>query len=115
MAKKVQVLLIDDLDGGEADETITFGVDGVDYEIDLSNENAGSLREAIDKFVASGRRIGTPRGTRGTQRASRRGRGGEGPDPKVVRQWAKENGIEVTERGRVPHAVAEQYKQAHSN
>ncbi len=86
MAQRVQVVLEDDLDGGKADETVTFGLDGTSYEIDLSKKNAAKLRDALAQYVGSGRRIAGRRagGGRG------RGRGRAGSDSADIRAWAKE-------------------------
>ncbi|WP_419996850.1 histone-like nucleoid-structuring protein Lsr2 [Streptomyces boninensis] len=108
MAQKVQVLLVDDLDGGEADETVTFALDGKQYEIDLSTKNADKLRGALEQFVDKGRRTGG-RGTRGKGRAAA---SGGSQDTAKIRAWAKENGYEVNDRGRVPASVREAYEKA---
>lgn len=105
MAQKVQVLLLDDLDGGTADETVTFGLDGVSYEIDLSSANAKKLRDALAKYVESGRRA--KRGRRG-QGGPRGGRG----DTSAVREWARSQGLKVSDRGRIPADIMAQYDAA---
>jgi len=109
MAQKVEVLLVDDIDGGEADETVTFSLDGTSYEIDLSKENAAKLREGLEPFVAHARRARKPagRGGRATRTAGSRERSAE------IREWAKSRGIKVNERGRIPANVIEQYEAAH--
>jgi hypothetical protein len=106
MAQKVQVLLVDDLDGGEADETVSFSLDGTAYEIDLSDKNATKIREALAPFISSARKAGTAkrRRARGT---SNRERSAD------IRAWAKERGIKVNERGRIPANVVAQYEAAH--
>ena len=115
MAQKVQVLLVDDLDGGTADETVTFALDGVTYEIDLSAENAEKLREAFALYVGSARRVGGNRngGTRTARRASNgtAPRGGEN-NTAQIREWARQNGHKVNERGRIPAGILEAYQQA---
>ncbi|MEV6110699.1 Lsr2 family protein [Streptomyces sp. NPDC051940] len=108
MAQKVQVLLVDDLDGGEADETVTFALDGKSYEIDLTTDNAEKLRSALEPFVKNGRRTGG----RSAGRKVRAAAGGDDLTPKI-RAWAKENDIEVNDRGRVPASVKEAYNKAH--
>lgn len=105
MAQKVQVLLLDDLDGGSADETVTFGLDGVSYEIDLSSANAQKLRNALSKYVESGRRA--KRGRRGPGGP----RGGRG-DTSAVREWARGQGLKVSDRGRIPADIMAQYDAA---
>ncbi|MEU5577764.1 Lsr2 family protein [Streptomyces huasconensis] len=111
MAQKVQVLLIDDLKGGEADETVTFALDGKSYEIDLSSKNADKLRGALEEFIKAGRRTG------GKASAGNRGRtsakaSGSSADTAAIRSWAKENGMEVNDRGRVPASIREAYEAA---
>jgi len=96
MAQKVQVVLVDDLDGGTADETVTFSLDGVSYEIDLTHDNAAHLRDLLAPYVGHGRRIGG--GRRSTGRAAK---AAGGADPAAVRAWAREQGIAVNERGRI--------------
>ncbi|MGW0824311.1 histone-like nucleoid-structuring protein Lsr2 [Streptomyces sp. NPDC002845] len=109
MAQKVQVLLVDDLDGGEADETVTFALDGKTYEIDLTTANADKLRGALDPFVKGGRRTGgRASGGRGKARAA----SGGSQDTAQIRAWAKENGYEVNDRGRVPASIREAYEKA---
>ena len=116
MAQKVQVLLVDDLDGGEADETITFALDGVAYEIDLKSENADRLREVLAPFVVKGRkqsgRLSNARGGRGRAATARPAGGTQ--DTAKVRAWAKENGFQVNDRGRVPSKVRSAYEKAHA-
>jgi len=106
MAQKVQVLLVDDLDGGEADETVTFAIDGTAYEIDLSEANAAKLRDSLRPFVEKSRKAGSSTRKRRQRGASSRERSAE------IRAWAKNNGIKVNERGRIPAHVIEQYEAA---
>ncbi|MBY8888722.1 Lsr2 family protein [Streptomyces sp. PTM05] len=114
MAQKVQVLLVDDITGGEADETVTFALDGATYEIDLTTENADKLRGLLADYVDAGRKTGG-RASRGRARASRAAGGsGSGPDTAKIRAWAKENGYEVNDRGRVPATIREAYEKAHA-
>ncbi|MBO3674143.1 Lsr2 family protein [Streptomyces sp. 4503] len=109
MAQKVQVLLVDDLDGGEADETVTFSLDGKSYEIDLTTNNADKLRDALEPYTKGGRRTGgRASGGRGKARAA----SGGSQDTAKIRAWAKENGYEVNDRGRVPATVREAYEKA---
>lgn len=109
MAQKVQVVLVDDIDGGTADETVAFSLDGSDYEIDLSKKNAAKLRDALSPWVGSARRAGG----RGRRRAGR-GRAGRGSgDSAAVREWARSKGIEVSERGRISAEVRAKYEAAH--
>ncbi|MFJ8112752.1 Lsr2 family protein [Streptomyces sp. NPDC096132] len=109
MAQKVQVLLVDDLDGGEADETVTFALDGKTYEIDLTTANADQLRGLLEPYVKGGRRTGgRASGGRGKARAA----SGSSQDTAQIRAWAKENGFEVNDRGRVPATIREAYEKA---
>ena len=113
MAQKVQVLLVDDLEGGEADETVTFALDGVAYEIDLTHTNAGKLRELLAPYTDKGRKQsgrGAVSGGRGRGRSPRPV--GGNPDTAKIRAWAKENGHDVNDRGRVPSTVREAYEKA---
>ncbi|MFE2287756.1 Lsr2 family protein [Streptomyces sp. NPDC059443] len=111
MAQKVQVLLVDDLDGGEADETVTFALDGKTYEIDLTTANAEKLRGLLDPYTKGGRRTGG-RGA-ATGRAKGRAAAVAGnPDTAVIRAWAKSNGYSVNDRGRVPAEIRDAYEKA---
>jgi len=108
VAQKVQVLLVDDLDGGEADETVTFALDGKTYEIDLTTANADKLRSLLEPYVKNGRRTG---GRASGGRKSRSSSSGS-QDTAAIRAWAKENGYEVNDRGRVPASIREAYEKA---
>ena len=111
MAQRVQIVLEDDLDGGVAAETVTFGLDGVSYEIDLSDKNAGKLRDEFASWIGHARRSGgrrsTGRRTSGASSATSR------RDLSAVRAWARSNGHQVSDRGRVSAAVQEAYDKAH--
>lgn len=108
MAQKVQVLLVDDLDGIEADETVTFALDGKTYEIDLTTANAEKLRGLLEPYTAGGRRTGgRTTGGRGKGRVAV-----SSPDTAKIRAWAKENGYDVNDRGRVPATVKAAYEDA---
>ena len=109
MAQKVQVLLVDDLDGGEADETVTFALDGKTYEIDLTTTNADKLRGLLEPYVKGGRRTG---GRAAGGRAKTRAASGGSQDTAQIRAWAKENGFEDNDRGRVPATIREAYEKA---
>ena len=105
MARKVQYLLVDDLDGGEAEETVSFALDGTSYEIDLSKKNAKVLRDALATYVASARRAGGRRGR------SRGGRGaGRTSDTAAIREWARSQGMKISDRGRIPADIIEKYE-----
>jgi Lsr2 len=109
VAQKVQTLLIDDLDGSAAEGTVRFGLDGTEYEIDLNAGHAQELREALAAYVRAGRRI-----SGGSRRAARGGRRGSasGLNTTEVREWAKAQGIEVKDRGRVPAELVVKFKAA---
>lgn len=104
VAQKISVLLVDDLDGSDAVETVSFGIDGVQYEIDLSEKNAKALREALAAYVAAGRRAGG----RSRRRSSR-----SGTSAAEIRAWARDNGWDVPDRGRVAAEVKAAYEAAH--
>ena len=107
MAQRVHIVLEDDIDGSEATETVSFGLDGTTYEIDLNDEHAAALREALAGYVGHARKVVS---------ASRRGRGGataDGPPAAEVREWARSQGMDVPERGRVPADVRVAYDAAH--
>ena len=103
MAQKVQVLLVDDLDGGEADETVSFSLDGVTYEIDLSDTNAKKLRDSLRSYADHARKAGTTRRRR-SPGASSRERSAE------IRTWAKSHGKNVNERGRIPQSIVDEFE-----
>lgn len=108
MAQRVNVVLVDDLDGSDAAETVTFGVDGVDYEIDLSEKHAKELRDALAVYVGHGRK------TRGRRRSGSSSKGSAGgPPASDIRAWAKDNGYDVPERGRVSAEIRAAYAAAH--
>jgi hypothetical protein len=106
MAQKITVALEDDLDGGPADETVRFGLGGADYEIDLSTKNANAFRRQLAPFIEHARKTGRGQRRRPGRTASSRERSGD------IRAWAKDQGIEVSDRGRIPASVAEQYDAA---
>ncbi|MDA2804061.1 histone-like nucleoid-structuring protein Lsr2 [Nocardiopsis suaedae] len=110
MAQKVKVELIDDLDGTEADETIQFGLDGKNFEIDLTTENADKLRKALQEFVGAARKAQN-KPARGSTRQAKR----QGPDRErsaEIRAWAKQQGKQVNERGRIPATIVAEYEAA---
>jgi Lsr2 len=117
MAQKVDVKFVDDLDGSEAAGTVSFALDGRTYEIDLSDDNATRLRDSLATFVAAARRSGTsarrgrtPRGAGEVASAPARS---SREETAAIRTWARENGHEVSERGRIPKAVVQAYQAAH--
>ena len=115
MARKVQVILSDDLDENlPADETVSFSLDGTNYEIDLADKNANELRDAFSRYISAARKVG-----RGAGRASGGGRsratGGrmDREQAGAIRDWARKNGHAVSDRGRIPASVVEAYEGAH--
>lgn len=112
MAQKIHIVLEDDIDGGEADETVSFGLDGASYEIDLNDTNATSLREALASYVGHARKVTGSRG-RGRKAASASANGAaSGTSAKEIREWARSNGHDVPERGRIPADVREAFEAA---
>jgi hypothetical protein len=116
MAQKVTVQLVDDLDGSQSDDisTVTFGLDGATYEIDLTAANADNLRKALEEFAARARRTGG-RLKRGKASASSGGSATASREQaQAVREWARRNGHEVSSRGRIPASLAEAFEAAQS-
>jgi hypothetical protein len=108
MVRKTEVTLIDDLDGSKATETISFGLGNSRYSIDLSSKNAKKLRDTLTPYVAAARKTSTPQKPgRGRQPAS------SGPKTSAVREWAKTEGIQVSERGRISADVVVRFQEAH--
>jgi hypothetical protein len=112
MARKTITVLTDDLTGKELEQgtgqTVSFSLDGTSYELDLSKKSADKLRADLKLYTDAARRVtGSSRRVGRTASA-----GGNGPDPKAVRAWAKENGVAVSERGRIPADVIEKYRSA---
>ena len=116
MARRVITTLIDDLDGKPADRTVEFSIDGASYTIDLSDANAGKLRKALDPFISAGTRVGRSGSPRGGGRASgggaSGGRANDRDETKTIRQWAADNGYQVSQRGRIPQSVTDAYRAA---
>ncbi len=118
MAQRVNVVLVDDIDGTGAAETVPFALDGVEYEIDLSEENASRLRDALSIYVGHGRRTGGRRrsGSGQTEQRASRSRSSaasDGPTASEIREWARANGHTVPDRGRVSSEVRQAYAAAH--
>ena len=114
MAQKITTLFIDDIDGGAAEGTVRFALDGTEYEIDLNAQHSEELRSALGKYVSHARKVG------GTARRAGRaaGRGGRGTGSTLntteIRNWARENGYDIKDRGRVPADVVAKYQAATS-
>ncbi|MFD8075453.1 Lsr2 family protein [Streptomyces sp. NBC_00510] len=107
MAQRVQTLLVDDIDGGTAHETVNFGLDGREYEIDLSDDNAAALRDALAPFQKAARKQSRSRGRGVPQQRTQ-----VGADNAAVRAWAKSNGVEISDRGRISESVRRQFEAA---
>lgn len=107
MAREVQILLKDDVDGSDADRNVLFALDGVEYEIDLSQANIAKLTGALEPWINKARRV------RGAGRQRVRRRPSDGPATNDVRMWARANGHEVSDRGRIPASVLAAYEAAH--
>ena len=110
MAQRTQIILIDDLDGKElasGGQTVTFGYDGVEYSIDLSDKNAAKLGSALEPFIAAARKSGGRKKT-----APKKSPPTSKLDPHLLRAWARENGYQVSDRGRVSRQIQEAYASA---
>lgn len=129
MAQKVVVTLVDDLDESEADETVEFGIDGSSFEIDLSDANAAKLRDSLADYIGHARRTAGRRRTTGRSAspapsaaapAARKGGGGgrasvDREQNQAIREWARRQGKNVSERGRIPSEISEAYREAHAS
>jgi hypothetical protein len=110
MARQIIQRLIDDIDGGDADETVRFALDGVQYEIDLSKKNAAKMRNAIAPYMGAGAKVGRGGVVVGPRAA--RGRGSATTDReqnKAIRAWAKKAGRDISDRGRIPQEIVDEY------
>jgi hypothetical protein len=105
VAQRTQVLYVDDIDGSEAEGTVRFGFGGTDYEIDLNKEHADQFNAAVGPFIAAARRVSSRKSAKGTRTARH--------DLSDVRAWARDQGIKVSTRGRIPADVLAQYNAAH--
>lgn len=107
MASTTVVTITDDIDGSEGAQTVSFGFDGQNYEIDLSKKNHDKFKKGLQPFIDSGRRVGRQGAARSARgRTSRK-------DSSAIRAWAAEQGLSVNERGRIPAAVVARYEAAH--
>lgn|SRR5688500_5630966 len=106
MAQKVNIVLVDDIDGSDASETVSFGLDGASYEIDLNDKNAAALRDSLAGYLGHARKVTTSRGRKTKSVTS-------GPSARELRDWARSNGYEVSDRGRVPSDVRDAFEAAH--
>jgi hypothetical protein len=117
VAQKTVLELVDDLDGGPADESVAFALDGADFVIDLSAANAARLRNTLAEYVGHARRTGgrksraTPTTGNGTAASAGNGK----PDTQAVREWARSQGETIADRGRVPQSIVMRFQEAHGN
>ena len=112
MAQKITTLFIDDIDGGQANGTVRFALDGTEYEIDLNEAHSEELRSALGKYVTHARKVGGA-ARRAGRGAGRGGRGaGSAQNTTEIRNWARENGFDIKDRGRVPADLVAKYQAA---
>lgn len=109
MAKKVNVVLVDDIDGSDADRTVSFTYEGTEYEIDLSDKNAERFESALEPYLAKARKTSSGRGRRRAASAPRTGRSSEASE---IRAWARSKGMQVPDRGRIPTEVRDAWEAA---
>jgi hypothetical protein len=113
VAQKITTLFIDDIDGGEADGTVRFALDGTDYEIDLNAKHSEELRSALGKYVSHARKVGGAARRAGGRGAGRVVRGSSSAlNTTEIRNWARENGYDIKDRGRVPADLVAKYQAA---
>ena len=106
--RKLVTQLVDDIDGGHADETVSFALDGRSYEIDLSEDNAAMLRKALDEYVSRARKASDGRDKKSQGSAQR-----DPSQTRAIREWAQQNGHAISSRGRIPRPVVTAYEAAH--
>ena len=110
MAKQVITVLTDDLDGGDADRTVEFGFDGINYTIDLSDKNAAKLRKALEPYLTAAAKVGRTNGNRRIAARTTAAPARSNRDQnQAIREWATKNGYEVSERGRIPSTIVEAF------
>lgn len=113
MAKRIIQELVDDLDGSKATETVKFGIDGVQYEIDLSAKNAAKIRDLLAPYVSAGTKIRSGAvlagGRAGAARAGRGVAAGDRDQNRAIREWAQSKGIQVSDRGRIKQEIVDRY------
>lgn len=114
MARKVEVTILDDIDGTEADGTVDFALDGIEYEIDLSKTNTEQLRSALAPFLTAARKAPAAARQRTPKRAPKAATH-EGPSTSEVRAWAQQHGIEISGRGRIPADVYVKFEEARAS
>lgn len=111
MAKRTIHMLVDDLDGGEAEETVKFAIDGTQYEIDLSKKNASKMRELLQPYIAAGSKVGRGGVLAGGRSVAARARNGSSDrdQNRAIREWAVSKGIKVSDRGRIKQEIVDRY------
>ncbi|WP_104181586.1 Lsr2 family protein [Arthrobacter sp. B0490] len=109
MSQRVQVHLVDDLNGEEAQETVRFSLDGTNYEIDLTEQNAESLRSALSGYVDKGRKAGSGKQPSASPKASSRAKR---EDTQQIRRWAQDNGYNPSSRGRITQSIIDAYNES---
>lgn len=116
MAQKVITEFIDDIDGSSAERTFTFAVDGTNYEIDLSTENIADFKSAIGGFIESARKVKASRSSDGRRTGSAGAKGGRQSREQTgaVREWARQHGHNISNRGRIPASIQQAFDQAHA-
>ena len=115
MAQKVIREFVDDIDGSEAERTFTFAVDGTHYEIDLSSDNIKEFHEAITGFVDSARKVTTSGPGRRAHKTSANTSGRSREQTQAVREWARQQGHSINDRGRIPASIQQAFDQAHQS
>ena len=113
MAQKVNIILVDDIDESEATETVTFGLDGTSYEIDLNDSHAADLRDALGPYLGHARKVPSSTRRASGRKSSPAASSANGASAADVRVWARENGHSVPDRGRIPADIREAYDAAH--
>lgn len=111
MAQKTSIFLVDDLDGSEAEETVEFGLDGANYQIDLNPKNAGKLREVLRRYVGAARELN---GRRPSARPKAKAIRVDKEQNHVIREWARKRGHTLSDRGRIPTHIVEAFAVAHA-
>jgi hypothetical protein len=106
VAQRTQILYVDDIDGSEAEGTVRFGLDGVDYEIDLNKKHSDQLAQAIRPYIEAARKVSSSRRPARGSRPARH-------DQSDVRAWARSQGLKISDRGRIPADVLARYESAH--
>jgi Lsr2 len=113
VATQTKVELIDDLTGDKADETVLFGIDGREFEIDLSRDHAGELRDNLARYLAKARRVGKLTAVSTTSKRTSSGQRQSREQTASIREWARANGHNISDRGRIPLEVAKAFEDAH--